>query len=144
MIKGEQQNYEINVGQNAFERLDGEFVIISFLTGKYFTINTSGSDLISMITERIVSSNWKSILENHYGNREFQGIEEFLEKCRAEGIVTINCGMAEDRLIDLPPDCSRDSWISPKLNIFEDLSDLLLVDPIHESSTDGWPATKFE
>jgi hypothetical protein len=144
MIKSGQQNYEINVAQNAFERLDGEFVVISFLTGKYFTINTSGSDLISLITERITSSNWKSILEKHYGDQAFHGIEEFLEKCILEEIVTVNNGFSEDRLIDLPPDCSRELWIPPILNIFEDLSDLLLVDPIHESSTDGWPATKVE
>jgi len=144
MIRRSNQHYEINIAQNAFERLDGEFVVISFLTGKYFTINTSGSDLISLITERITSSNWESILEKHYGDKVFDGIEEFLEKCLAEGIVTVSNGISEDRLFDLPPDCSRELWIPPTLNIFEDLSDLLLVDPIHESSVDGWPATKVE
>jgi hypothetical protein len=40
---------------------------------------------------------------------------------------------------ELPDDYSRAGWIEPTLEVFTDLQDLILVDPIHDASDLGWP-----
>jgi hypothetical protein len=32
-------------------------------------------------------------------------------------------------------------YLSPRLEVFEDMQELLLLDPIHETNDDGWPET---
>jgi hypothetical protein len=34
------------------------------------------------------------------------------------------------------------SWSSPVLSIYDDMQDLLLLDPIHDVDESGWPAIK--
>lgn len=130
---------KINLAENALERLDGEYVIISFTTGKYFSVNSTGSDLISMVAQNLPAETWKPLLQEHYDETEFPGILEFLEVCKAEGILVSKSDNSGDWTDGLPKDCTRGKWSHPALSIFDDLSDLLLVDPIHDSSTDGWP-----
>lgn len=130
---------QVNLAENALERLEGEYVIISFRTGKYFSVNPTGSDLISMVAQNLPVETWKPLLQEHYDETEFPGIPEFLGVCKAEGILVSKSDYSGDRTDGLPKDCTRSKWSHPVLNIFDDLSDLLLVDPIHDSSTDGWP-----
>jgi len=42
----------------------------------------------------------------------------------------------------LPEDYDHASWSRPVLQAFTDLQDLLTVDPIHDSSLEGWPQLK--
>ena len=50
----------------------------------------------------------------------------------------------EKKQIDLPSDYVRKGWEPPSLLVFDDLADLLLIDPIHDTSTSGWPTQKNE
>jgi hypothetical protein len=43
---------------------------------------------------------------------------------------------------ELPDDFVRNSWNSPTLKVYKDFQDLLLVDPIHDTSLTGWPELK--
>jgi hypothetical protein len=143
MDLSEIRDLQLNLSENALERLDGEYVVISFSTGKYFSINQTGSDLISMVAQNLPTEDWESLLKEHYKEDNFSGIEEFLSKCEEEGILVAKAPNNIEVKRELPSDCARDKWSIPILNIFDDLSDLLLVDPIHESSTDGWPKQDY-
>jgi hypothetical protein len=48
----------------------------------------------------------------------------------------------EIKQIELPTDYVRKGWEPPSLLVFDDLADLLLIDPIHDTSTSGWPTQK--
>ena len=37
---------------------------------------------------------------------------------------------------------SAGNWIAPKLTVYEDMQDLLLLDPIHDVDETGWPARR--
>jgi hypothetical protein len=49
--------------------------------------------------------------------------------------IEITSGESQLLLQDYP----RGKWSCPELLIFEDLQDLLLVDPIHDTGEEGWP-----
>jgi len=139
------EEVEINRSGISLERLDGEVVIISFETGKYFNSNGSAADLLFLIEQGVSQASWDYILAKSFSNFRLNNleIEKFLDQLIEEKIVLSGAVLASSE-VDLPSDYSRGEWISPHLSIFDDLADLLLVDPIHDTSTEGWPKTKDE
>jgi len=134
---------EINRSGVSFERLDGEVVIISFETGKYLNSNGSGADLLYMIEQGVPQSKWDEILSLYFNNFSSKPEEviNFLSLAIDERIII--AGTAKNNTkIDLPLDYQRGEWTPPNLTVFDDLADLLLVDPIHDTSTEGWPKTR--
>jgi hypothetical protein len=41
-----------------------------------------------------------------------------------------------------PQETARSEWTLPKLDVYSDMKDLLLLDPIHEVDEAGWPIAK--
>jgi hypothetical protein len=127
------------------ERLDGEMVIISFETGKYFNANGPAADVLFMIENNVDQSLWQEILSNHFKDFQIETskIDEFLSKLVLERIV-VETSTSNFEALNLPKDYQRLEWGSPTLLVFDDLADLLLIDPIHDTSLDGWPMKKNE
>jgi hypothetical protein len=64
----------------------------------------------------------------------------FTNSLVAHGLVT-----AEPTVASVPAtalDGPAGSWEAPKLTVYEDMQDLLLLDPIHDVDETGWPARK--
>jgi hypothetical protein len=68
-------------------------------------------------------------------------IESFINECLNENILTITNSRLEGTP-ELPDDFVRNSWDAPTLKVYKDYQDLLLVDPIHDTSLTGWPELK--
>jgi hypothetical protein len=145
MINSRELNYQINSGSMSFERLDGEVVIISFETGKYFNSNNSAADILFLIENGVHQSLWSNILSSNFTDFDEQnsGIANFLEMAFEEKLLIIS-NEAKIERIELPSDYQRKNWEPPSLLVFDDLADLLLIDPIHDTSTSGWPMQKNE
>ena len=138
-------NYEMNSGSMSFERLDGEVVIISFETGKYFNSNNTAADILFLIENGVNQSLWPKILSSNFTGFDEQnsGIATFLDMALEEKLLIVS-DKVEKKQIDLPSDYVRKGWEPPSLLVFDDLADLLLIDPIHDTSTSGWPTQKNE
>jgi hypothetical protein len=145
MTKNSHLNFKINSNGISFERLDGEVVIISFETGKYFNSNSSAADIFYLIENGVPQNSWAKILSSHFTAYDdaHSGIEEFLVMALEEKLLLVadEVGIKQ---IDLPSDYVRKGWEPPSLLVFDDLADLLLIDPIHDTSTSGWPTQKNE
>lgn len=143
MAKFISNEVEINRSGVSLERFDGEVVIISFETGKYFNSNGSGADLLYMIEQGVPQSKWDETLSHNFNNFSSKPEEviSFLSLAIDERIIIAGTAM-NNAEIDLPFDYERGEWAPPKLTVFDDLADLLLVDPIHDTSTEGWPKTR--
>jgi hypothetical protein len=136
---------KLNATAISCERLDGEMVIISFETGKYFNANGSAADVLFLIEKNIDQSLWQEILVNHFKDfqMETSQIDEFVSKLILEKIVLETTATNFETVV-LPEDYQRLEWSTPVLLVFNDLADLLLIDPIHDTSLDGWPMKKNE
>jgi hypothetical protein len=145
MNKNSHLNFKINSGGISFERLDGEVVIISFETGKYFNSNNSAADIFYLIKKGVPQNSWSKILSTSFTGFDEQnsGISDFLDMALEEKLLLV-ADEVEIKQIDLPSDYVRKEWIKPALLVFDDLADLLLIDPIHDTSTSGWPTQKNE
>jgi hypothetical protein len=136
-------NYVLNSSEISLERLNGEVVIISFNSGNYYSCVGSAADILSLVSKEVDRALWKDIICSKYKINDLPVVEVelFIEECLKENIVVLVDSKLEG-ISDLPDDFTRNGWNTPTLKIYKDFQDLLLVDPIHDSSLTGWPELK--
>ena len=139
------QNLNLNLENTSWERIDGEIIVISYNTGKYYSVNKQGSDLLFLIEMKVKRELWYEILKLNFQNfaentETTQKIHEFVEKCLNEKLLI--SGETNIEKVELLNDYTRDNWESPELRIFDDLTDILLIDPVHDTRLEGWPNLK--
>lgn len=132
----------------SMERLDGETMLINFESGEYFSFREEAADVMWLIDAGVDRSLWASVLESAYpglvvdGEVE-AGIDAFVADLVSRGIVSVVEGSGGPK-VDLPDDYHRNAWRSPRVVAHDDLADLLVIDPIHDVSDDGWPELRRE
>ena len=137
----------INESDISSERLNGECIIISFSNGSYYSAVGTAADLLYLISKQIHPEMWSEILAKAFlGFRENSvDISAFVEKGLSEGILEVtNEDSLIRKVIELPNDFLRNKWFEPKLEKYEDFQDLLMVDPIHDTTEEGWPKLNNE
>ena len=139
------KNFQLNLQKVSLERLDGEIIILSFSSGYYFSTSGVGADILSLISENISCTLWKQILSNYFPVTEIDEnqIDEFIAKLLRFEIIQ-ESEFSVDVKCDLPLDYQRTQWQVPELQVFSDMQNLLMVDPIHETSLEGWPEKKYD
>ena len=123
------------------ERLDGEVIAIASLSGKYFSLGNTAADIWHLLLHPSNQKDWLEILRANYENvpeSAEQEIELLLKKLLEENLIRPEV-ISNSPEVFLPSDTVRGKWITPDVIIFDDLRDLLLVDPIHDTSEEGWP-----
>ena len=136
-------NYLLNSSEISLERLNGEVVIISFNSGNYYSCVGSAADILSLVSKEVDRTLWKEIICNKYriNDMPVAEIDSFINECLRENILVLSNSKLQG-VSDLPDDFNRNEWNTPILKIYSDYQDLLLIDPIHDSSLTGWPELK--
>lgn len=142
MIYTNQINYTINYEVASAERMSGEYMLINFDTGTYFSATDIGADVITLIAEKVDRNSWERILLKSWNLESSVGLDaqvnDFLESLIRHNLIykidNFDCVDCE-----LPEDLDRQNFAFSPLKVYEDMSDLLMVDPIHDTSLKGWP-----
>jgi hypothetical protein len=138
--------FRIDTPRIAFEQIDDETIVIDFDSGAYFSAGPVGSDVLRRIGQgadlEAVVEDAKSRYAGDPGEIE-RGIRAFVDSLRSESIL-IEPAAGDDRPAaqadPLPAEKRR--FEPPVLNKYTDMKDLLLLDPVHEVDTEGWPVQK--
>ncbi len=132
----------INKPSVASEILDGELVIMNTVGGKYHT-STGTGPLIWLCIERGMSrpAILKAIADACSVGEDMiaSDLDAFVDELVSQGLICNAMGeqvTAEPE----PPALSRTAYERPELSSYSDMQDLLLLDPIHDVSEEGWPA----
>ena len=132
--------YRLNTPLVAFQEIEGEAILINFDTGCYFSANPAGAALFELARSGASVSALTSGLARRSGVPEAE-VEEvvtrFLEAARAEGLL-----VSFEANGDHPPSANGVTPLgpeAPRFEKFDDLQDLLLLDPIHDVDEVGWP-----
>ena len=121
-----------NIPAIAAEEIDGEIVIVSFDSGHYFSLRDTAADIWRHIEAGIPV---ERIIAAVASNGEQSATRAFIESLRTEGLVVAG---RPSELKSLPvPEPGR--FKEPTLERFEEMSDMLLYDPIHDVDQTGWP-----
>ncbi len=129
----------------SIERLDGEIIAIDFLSGKYGSFIGPSADILWLVQLSVPRQKWVKLLEDSFvslpATKELQrDVESFLQSMADLGILEPT-GELDGIVESLPADYVRGIWTTPVYAIEDDLVDLLIIDPIHDTSDDGWPQT---
>jgi hypothetical protein len=132
------------------ETLEGEAVIIDLDTGYYYSLDPVGSWIWQAVnagqTEMAIVTGAVTAFSGP-PDEITAHTRAFLDKLEQEGLVARE--PAEDagaapRLPLTTPAAEQSPFTPPCLTRYEDIKELLLLDPIHEVDEDGWPAPKVE
>lgn len=124
------------------ERVDGDVIAVDLESGTYFSMSGTGADVWTAASSGLVADEWLTALDHAYGREcPREDINAFVTVCLDRHLL-VKAATPMSGSLALPQDFSRTTWTAPRLEVFEDLRDLLLVDPVHDTSTFGWPNTE--
>jgi hypothetical protein len=121
------------------ERLDGEVIAIHRRTGRYYSMSGAAADCWTLLVPGVSVEALVTGLRTAFGSDavSVDAVRPFLDACLAAGLVEpVDTGGA---VAALPDDYARETWVDPFLEEFDDMQDLILVDPVHDTSELGWP-----
>ena len=125
------------------EVFEDEVVAINLETGTYFGMGGTAKEVWRLIEGEVPVDGMVVHLAERYTRQSQEvaaDLELFTNSLLAHGLVT-----AEPTVASVPAtalDGPAGSWEAPKLTVYEDMQDLLLLDPIHDVDETGWPARK--
>lgn len=130
--------YKVNDTATAAEEFDGEMIVIQFKKGTYSTLAGSGKAIFRMLDKPTTIA---AVVEAFRAAGEVsvetmrEEIEQFVAELARREIVT-STKTGESAV----PDAVTDGYTRPEIETFEDLSELMKVDPVHEVDLEaGWP-----
>lgn len=137
-----QVRFRVDEREVIHETLEGESVLVHLGTGAYFSLLGSATVIWALVVEgRSAEEIVTSVQGAYAGDSEQIAMETMaLLGSIVEHRLATPCS---DGVPAASPVAGNDApvipYISPKLEAFEDMRDLLLLDPIHETADQGWP-----
>ena len=120
------------------ETIDGEVVAINLDSGVYYSLRDVAAAIWAGVCARASVSEIAAALEARVG--PFEGGEDAVAHFVTE---LVQAGLArpsaETGADEWTVDGLGDQFATPVLETFNDLEDLLLLDPIHDVDAEGWP-----
>jgi hypothetical protein len=133
--------YEINAPDVAGEIVDGEAIIMHLKRGHYYSLQGSGALIWGGVERRISAASIADALASHFGidaSDARRAVENLFAELLSHELVRPTHQPEEDSDLSgvlLP----NGIYAEPRLEIFTDMQDLLLLDPIHDVDDAGWP-----
>jgi len=139
-----QAKYRINEPNVSSEQIDGEVIIVNLLNGNYYSAQDLGAYVWGRISHGESLNNILDSLCRRFAEHETTIRDElpvFLRKLTSEDLIVKANGsdVTGSTLIDAP---LPNKYAAPNLHCYSDMSDLLLLDPIHDVEDEGWPKKK--
>jgi hypothetical protein len=123
------------------EFLDDEVIIANLKTGCYFSVRGSGIPIWQLLIAGVDSGALPARLASHYGDlptRCMSEIQAFINSVSADGLlVTVDDTTQDaDAALDIH---FPSAYLTPVIEKYDEMTDLLMLDPVHEVDEQGWP-----
>lgn len=127
------------------ETLADETLVIDTATGVFFSLRGVASAAWWMLDGMATVSELRAAVIDRYGTRISvdDDLGQFVLALEADGLVTEASGPRTEPL--RAPEDWPEQYTAPVVKKYDDMADLLLVDPIHDVADDtGWPDRRPE
>jgi hypothetical protein len=137
--------YRVDRSKILFEQFEDETVLINTETGYYYSLSQEGSEILRLLDEGCPVEELLFVL---FGNLVHplpvsDEIWSFLARLHDEGIVTSSAAARGDSLaviVGKSRFADSATYKAPLLERFDDVRELLLIDPVHQVDEEyGWP-----
>ena len=118
------------------QTVDGEVLVIDTAAGLYFSLRGAAARLWPLLAAGTTPNRLRAAAERAFAASQPDiraAVDAIVERLRAEGIIRPTSVVeAEPSLVQGP----LEPWAIER---YEDMQDLLTLDPIHDVSDSGWP-----
>jgi hypothetical protein len=133
------------------QTIDGEVVIINLDTGNYYSLLRSGADVWSAVERSSSMQEIVGALARKYQATPDvlqRAAADFVEQLQREGLVEacdeVTASENLSSAAEETPSVQPAAFEPPILEKYEDMQDLILLDPVHEVDEGmGWPYAKL-
>ncbi len=144
----------INPANAIYDQVDGDIIIIHLGNGNYYNLTEVGAMIWIEVCKSTSIESLKESLICKYQVSDSQlhsDIELFIAQLQEQELILIednDCESVDE--IEQQIDqialklADRSDYTKPELNVFTDMQDFLLVDPIHEVDDQGLPLYKSQ
>lgn len=130
--------YRKNTDQVAAEKFDDEFVLINFGRGTYFSLRHIAVDVWEQFETGASPEEVSRRVQERFGVSGDEVSQE-IDRC-IRALVDEELLCEADAAGPVPETWASESWAAPLVEVYSDLKDLIVLDPIHEvDDTIGWP-----
>ena len=135
--------YRVNSPQVISETVGGETIIVNLARGHYFSLQGTAVDVWQALERGEAVETIVVELEQRYeaGDGEIgAAVNKLLEDFLAAELVIADENGAPAAAVPLrEPAAERVPFATPSFTAFTDMQDIILLDPVHEVDTRGWP-----
>jgi hypothetical protein len=129
-----------NASDVSAEVFDAEVVLVNFTTGRYFALRGAGVRFWAHLASPVSAQTLGAAVAQEFGAPLAQvqaDAARLLDALSAEGLVI--AAPAEDHVAPEAP-AALGAYETPALDVFDELEELIALDPIHDADADvGWP-----
>lgn len=129
------------------DRLDDEVMVINLKSGDYFAFQGAAADTWTLLVDGHQPSAVAEQIARRYAVEPATAaadIDGFVHALQDEELLQSGDPNGAVTLSELPVPATPLPYETPAIEKYEDLQDLLLLDPIHEVDETGWPAGRAE
>jgi hypothetical protein len=136
------RRFQVNSPNVIHETIEGEVIVIDLKSGTYYSLREAGATVWQAVEQGASEEEIQAALEVRYEGHSDDmrdAVRRLLDELESEGLIRLDDGTAgapaQLALTDDPPVPFR----APVLEKHTDMQDLILIDPVHEVGTRGWP-----
>ena len=150
VLSTEQFRWVVNTPSVVSETVEGETIVIHLETGAYYSLEGSAGECWDFVVRNGRDDQAVPWMGSHYAESEdalSSAWIEFTDSLQKENLVRRE-GLGEPELSGSTASeganiaqAGSAAFTAPKIQKYEDMREMLLLDPIHDVAAGGWPQT---
>jgi hypothetical protein len=134
--------FQVDRPQVVGETIQGETIVIHLGTGTYYSLLGSAAVIWEEVAQGATMDEIVEALEAVYdGGREelAEAASTFIDTLRREALIVAAKGSQPAERVSRHSLPEPVPFSPPSLQKYTDMQDIILLDPVHEVSAEGWP-----
>ena len=140
--EGSGLRYRVNDSNVVFDLIDGEVLAIRSDSGAYYSLRGTAATAWCALLSGCPCERLAGLVADHHGADPAVvagELSRFAADLVAESLLLILEDARSQEEPPLPAETRGQPWAAPVFEVYTDMQDLLLFDPIHEVDNSGWP-----
>lgn len=135
--------YRVATADLIFDTIQGEVIVLDMGTGTYFQLTGNAVPAWNWLVSGASVDEIVTYFARQYPNQTTaieSGLANFVQALTTEGLLVLRDNDAAIEAFDPPlAPTASETFVEPTLLKYTDMQSLLLLDPIHDVDTPGWP-----
>jgi len=143
-----EERYQVANSNIIHDTIEDQVILLNLETGTYYQLTQNSVVIWNALVAGLPVSAIEAAFKGKYagaGDAVDQGIAQFVQELLTEELLapltTENLTPTGSPLFTFPND-GNTAFIAPTLLKYTDMQSLLLLDPIHDVDSQGWPVLK--